>query len=567
MAYRIMENCVGCQKCKVECPTGAIYLTKEILKVDEQKCVSCGLCSSICKESAVIDEEAPAEELTKIEEVRELECDVLVLGGGGAGMVAAARAADGTGLKVIVAEKEKKTGGGAWYAADFKMFNSKWQLDRGIPDKLEEDLLKAMDATYWKLNPELIRECYKATGKFFDWVCETGENVEDEFREGFYIFDGPDGPKVPVFKKMRHGKQGGTGKFMMDHMLMLCEKNGVNILAGTAAISMKKEGNKIVSVLLEDGAGKINVKCKNVVLATGSWIENQKLLEKADPKFAKMKKVRSAHRSTAYTGDGIKMAEEIGVPIDYESMCLRLMGPLFMPSDGTPYQTFGAMTFDPSVIHINLDGKRWFNEQYGGRAGFFSQAIPLREQKGGISYMIFDTNCIETAYKKSMSGEIPPSPFPVPQVVENWEDDMDAAIGEYGYALFKAASLDELADKMGIDAAKFKETITEYNEACQIGFDAKFCKDKSALIEINKAPYYALRCEMATDGAFGGIPIAPSLKVKSNEDNTFENLYAAGDITNGRYINQGGIKVQVINDLAWAFASGFMVAEHIKKNN
>ena len=195
MAYYIQENCVACQKCKVECPVGAIRLTEDRPVIDEAQCVSCGTCAVICNEGAPIDLNAPPA-LPALHPLLEKDCDLLVLGGGGSGLVAAARAAWLSGKRVIVVEKGPKPGGGAWYAADFKIYNSRWQQQRGIPDILEDSVRRAMDDTYWKLDPQLARNCFQATGAFFDWLCDTGERVEDQFREGTYIFDGPNGSGV-----------------------------------------------------------------------------------------------------------------------------------------------------------------------------------------------------------------------------------------------------------------------------------------------------------------------------------------------------------------------------------
>ena len=59
MAYNIQENCVACQKCKVECPGGAIRLTEDRPVSEEPQCVSCGTCAVICNEGAPIDLNAP----------------------------------------------------------------------------------------------------------------------------------------------------------------------------------------------------------------------------------------------------------------------------------------------------------------------------------------------------------------------------------------------------------------------------------------------------------------------------------------------------------------------------
>jgi fumarate reductase flavoprotein subunit len=559
MAYYIQDNCVACLKCKVECPVGAIHITEDRPVIDENTCVSCGRCAQVCKECAPINLNAPPEK-TATHELIELDCDVLVLGGGGAGMVAAARAAEKPGTKVVVVEKQHRTGGGAWYAADFKLFRSRWQKERNLPDVMEEDMLRAMDATYWKLDPQLVRRCFEATGAFFDWLCDTGDHVENQFREGHYIFDGPNGPVVPVFKKMRHGAQGGTGKFVMDQMLSLCEQRGVTILTDTAAQELIAENGRVISALCRDAGGMVRINCRSCVLAIGSWIENQQVLERVDPKFAAMEKVRSAHRSTAYTGDGIKLAQQVGAKLDWDSFCLRLMGPLYMPADNTPYPVFGAMTFDPSVVQVNEQGERWCNEQMGSRGNFFGQAIPLRDQPHGVSFKIFDAGCIENAVERSRSGE-QAGPFPMPPLPENWQDDIENALKEYNLAFKKADTIAELAVVCGIDPAALTATVERYNQLCDAGCDTDFCKTPDGLTPLRNAPFYALRCTMATDGAFGGVPVNADMKAYAENGGLIENLYVTGDFASGRFINQGGVKVQVINDLAWAFASGFIAGE------
>ena len=39
-----------------------------------------------------------------------------------------------------------------------------------------------------------------------------------------------------------------------------------------------------------------------------------------------------------------------------------------------------------------------------------------------------------------------------------------------------------------------------------------------------------------------------------------EGLYVPGDFSSGRYLNIRNNKVQIINDLSWAFASGWIAA-------
>lgn len=555
MAFIITDECVSCGRCIHICPEHAICPGEEIARIDPEKCVSCGACGKICPTGCIYDAELPPAPPIS-HGLIERDCDLVVLGGGGSGMVAAARAAELTGKKVIVLEKMKRIGGGAWFAADFKIFNSKWQKDRGIPDICNESMLAAMDLTYWKLNPHLVANCFKATGEFFDWLCELDDGVAEQFTEGSYIFDGPNGPKIPVFKRERQGAQGGTGQLVMEMMLEHCQKQGVEILTGHRAVDFVMENGKITAVIAEDPGGQTKINCKACVLATGSWINNQEILEKYTPKFAKIPMGRSPHRHVAYTGDGIALAEKAGAFVDYDSFCLRLMGPLVMD----PSQTIMSITNDPSIIFVNKNGKRWINEQSRKRMGVFDAAVPLLDQPDGVSYALFNESILESAVEKSKDIETDKFDFFGPsKCPDNYHEDLENALNRPGTPLYKADTVEDLARQIGINPDALAETVEHHNETCLNGRDDYF-KRPDEMVPLSKPPYYAVRCEMGTDGAFGGVLINKDIQAYGKNGVLVEGLYVAGDFSSGRFINLGGIKRQIINDLAWAFSSGFIAA-------
>ena len=148
-------------------------------------------------------------EITKV-----IDCDIIVLGAGGGGLVAAARAAALSDKRIVIVEKAARSGGGASGAGDFRVYNSKWQKERGLEDNLQTDLLKFMDETYWKLDRELVLRTFLATGEFFDWCCSLGDDVADHWKPGRYIFDFPDkGPVIPTYSSPtpEGGPGGGPG--------------------------------------------------------------------------------------------------------------------------------------------------------------------------------------------------------------------------------------------------------------------------------------------------------------------------------------------------------------------
>ena len=128
---------------------------------------------------------------------------------------------------------------------------------------------------------------------------------------------------------------------------------------------------------------------------------------------------------------------------------------------------------------------------------------------------------------------------------------------------FRADTLEELAGKMGIDPGTLKETVTTYNASCEAGADWDFFKPARDLVPLNKRPYYAVKGTLGSDGAFGGVLVNPDMQAYKQGGGLVEGLYAAGDFASGRHIVMGGVKIQVINDCSWAFASGFIAASSV----
>ena len=530
-------------------------------------------------------------------------CDVLVLGGGGAGLTAAARAASLSDKKVIVLEKADFFGGGAIQAADYRVYNSQWQKERGLDDNMEADLLKYMDDTNWLLDSKLVGETFKATGRFFDWICTFEDGVADNFEPGRYIFDMPDqGPMIPAYKSKGRAR-GGT--YATKLLIGQCKKLGVEMYLKTAVKDLVVENGKVTGAVAENENGTFTVSCKVCILATGSWINNQAVLEKVHPKYAKIDPgpiVKGGHRSSAYTGDGIALAEKAGAFVDYDSFCLRLMGPLAM----APGQTLGAMSNHPYSLQINLNGKRWTCEPSQIRMGIFRSGHLLAEQPEGISFVLFDKNTILKAFEENrknppagyggffghpnfpedpmadmmdtLAGKIkmpfgpPPEeerekkepPKDMPQ--KDKEDDVtDGAAPMQGMnKLFYGETVEELAEKMGVPAEMLAETIGHYNESCEKGFDDEFFKPAKDLVPLT-GPYFALRCNLGTDGAFGGVKVNADMQAYANDGGLVEGFYTVGDFASGRFINDMGWKRQIINDLAWAFASGLIAGESAVK--
>jgi hypothetical protein len=202
--------------------------------------------------------------------------------------------------------------------------------------------------------------------------------------------------------------------------------------------------------------------------------------------------------------------------------------------------------------------------------GFFDGGSVLTNQPGGQSWDIFDENTIAAAFKyhKLPDSEkkpekdvdlVPGFKVYLPDTMEEIQKDLK----DNSSGIIKANTLEELADKIGVDKKNFLETVKRYNEGCEKGID-EFFKSKEHLAPINKAPYYASRGSLGTDGAFGGVRVNHDMQAyKSDRTSLVEGLYVTGDFASGRHVNVRGVKWQVLNDLSWAFSSGFLAGTNV----
>lgn len=562
MAYFInKEDCTACGRCGGVCKFHAIAPFGEA-EIDPSKCTDCGACVDSCPLGAIVKEgEAPTPVVSH--EQIELECDLVVIGGGGGGLMAAARAAWLSGKKVIVLEKMKKCGGGAWFASTMKMFGSKWQKDRGAPDNLNETLIKVMDETYWKLDSHLALNALRGTGEFFDWLGEVDPKRDECFEQSFYVFDGPDGPMTPAYKFGKGPHENGSGWYIITKMQEVLKSCGGEILLQHRATGIEMKDGKVCAVIATDPGGTTRIKCKACIMSPGSWINNQEILDKYVPEYGRLPRQKGSHTHIAYTGDGFPLAKDANAYIDEESLCLRLMGGAGM----APSQSAMAMSTGPYAVYVNLNGKRWINELTMGRSGFFKLATALIHQPEGRNFCIFDMGMVAEAAKRPFINIWDKySPIPVMGVTDNYEQEILDAAKRFPDMLISAETIEGLAEKLGIAPAALAGTVKRYNEMCEQGRDDDFFKSPEHLIPFGNGPFFAVGEGVSTDGAFGGVLVNENIQAYAADKNTvIENLYVPGDFASGRFLNMCGYKVQIINDISWAFSSGFIAGTHAAK--
>ncbi len=502
--------------------------------------------------------------------MKKMQCDIVVIGGGGSGLVAGARAAT-LGKKVIVLEKDKNLGGGMNMASTMRTFGSKWQKERNLPDTTAEYMRNRMDETFWRLDRKLAASMIQGTGKFFDWFCEIApQDVVDNFYVGKYVFDGEDGPMGPQSGGHHEGARGkGSGRVFVEVCSEKLKELGGEIITDVLTDEVVVKDGKVVGVRAHKNNESIIIDCKAAVLACGAWIRNEEFVRKYYPKLADAMPYMgdSAHQSWNYTGDGLKLAENAGALMDTTNLTIRMMGPMTMCRS----RVMGDMSNSAYSIYVNKNGERFVSEGSQLRMGVFNSGSVQIEQPDGAAYVIFDEKAVRMSIENPGVHPQPQQPMPFgasrfPDTMEEAKADMERALAANDGVVFSAASVEELAEKLGLPADKLVETVNAYNKACEEGMDWDCYKPAQWLEPINEGPYYAVKASMGTDGCFGGVEINENMQAKAAAGGVVDGLYVVGDLASGRFLNMAGIKMQILNDMSFAVSSGYTAGTHAAEN-
>jgi hypothetical protein len=475
----------------------------------------------------------------------EMECDLVVLGGGGAGLVAAVKASEDSGKKVIVLEKAKKLGGATYFANGPGVGS----MMGGAPG--------GKGGPGGKSGPG-GGPGGQSGGPGGGPAGPGGgaQGIMGQFSSWFSAKVGSENfvktPRMEEFKNLDDPSigPGRGGTFAIDRMREFCQKQGIQILTETPAKKFVTDSNgKITGVLAESKDGQVLVKCKACVIASGGFGRNYEKLKKYWPEEYNNEEIFFLC-PPGMMGDGIDMAESIGAYIDQTKWSQDAAGGFFLNYPIHHPYSWAVMSLmaDGKFVSINLKGNRWKDES--------SNKPSLATQPGSVAYSVGDSEIVETVGAQLINGGLTgPGGATVTaesnegKAIRKWREDLEyeVAIDEkYGKGNHakKANTLVELALKMNIDPKTFVETIERYNKFCETGVDAEFGKAAKHLKPVRKAPFYAIyghRFSQCTKG-LNGIAVNTNFEVLNPKGEAMPGLFAAGDTCTiyGGLVLQGG---------------------------
>ena len=503
--------------------TGATISSTGILKATEAALVAAGLNPDDFKAVAAKRE---AHDIT-------LDTDIVIVGAGGAGMVAAITAAD-LGKKVILLEKQAMVGGnsvratGGMNAAhtsrqDENKFTENAGVDKtlkaaekfadneriselanivktqweefqkepkGYFDSIELMQLDTLIGGHGINNPELVKTFAENAAGAIEWLKTINIDLSSVGAFG--------GASVKrIHRPLDDNKKVvSVGAYMIPRLEAACrERQNITIMIQTTADSiMTDEKGAASGIIAHSSEGdKITINAKSVILAAGGFGANLKLVAILNPELDGFMTTNAA----GITGEGIVMAQELGAAV--VDMAQIQIHPT-VQADTAALITEGLR--GDGAILVNKEGKRFIDET-GTRDVVSAAEIA---QTGSFSWLIVDQKMADA------SG-----------VIKGYISR--------GYTL-QGDTYEALAKVIDVPEAEFAKTMNDWNKYVAERKDPDFNRTSFAN-PLDKAPFYAIKVTAGIHHTMGGLKIDPQTRVLKGNGDVIPGLFAAGEITGG----------------------------------
>jgi hypothetical protein len=465
--------------------------------------------------------------------------DVVVVGYGGAGIVAAVTAAE-HGARVICLERAIHRGGG----------NTSVNLGEFVCPTNKGDAVAYLTAACKGNTPADVIEAWaEEVCKNKEFYDRMGMDYEPD-GSGSIVRNRPGYPNLPGASSMSYYRIDGLGEgwfaVMSDHIKRL----GIKVIFGARGKELIQDPDtkEILGVRAdrikggygnERVAGEIVVKAKRgVVMTTGGMDHNEKLKEM----------FHKAYPTQYYgwrlnTGDGVAMCQKVGADIWHMDVMCGGANACFVDVD--PYYNFQMKVYPRAQNYIYVDrfGRRFMPEdaRVPGHSGYIMLA-KWEEDQCKWAVPPYWVVCDQTVINAGPMGEVPGIPYMrglmvIPEDIggwpEGWSEDNQREIDK-GW-IRTGNTIGELAAVMrqtefgsDIDTGNLETSLDKYNGFCQTGVDEDFGRGAASLLPLDNPPYYAFPRTLGGITAHGGARRGANGAVLDPDGKAIPRLFSAG---------------------------------------
>lgn len=424
------------------------------------------------------------------------ETDIVIVGAGIAGMVAAMQAKEVTD-NVILLEKNTLVGGSGRLSAGGMMLVG--------AEEFTDSVYTAEDVHRWfsvqagpVTNDPVFYEVMNRSKDMLSYIKENGYTVTDVAKCQSKL--------APIFRNVNTDHY---GMGLSDTLESAVAKKNIDLRCNTTVTALLQNENGVVEgVVANNAAGSYTIRAKKVILATGGFSHNKEMLNEYAP-FWNGAFIIAA---SGADGDGHQMGPQAGGHIV-----------------GNGAMQIYVTNYDPSLIgnmpgniplFVGTDGNQiCASDEYYGTIAPKIQALDDK-----TAYAIFSSD--NTYYQFDYYGTGRAMKV----------SDMDTLVEEG--RLVKADTLEELAVKIGIDPAALQRSVNEHNWFYDLQINDAWGTAAAKLQPIKTGPYYAGRQVACVMGTIPGLEINTAMQVVNANGQPIENLYAAGELVFGNVFNR-----------------------------
>lgn len=493
--------------------------------------------------------EKPQQE--KVDETIEEKADVVIVGGGAAGLSAALRA-NQLGLSVILLEKQSFIGGAISISGGNQVvMGSKLQKELGVVDDTVEsmvnDFLKNGD---YQNNIDLLTLFAKNVGKATDWGNEDLGIVYDT-ESGLHRLAEYEHNRELAYENGGHGyaarireciKNSGITVYYETRAEKLLT-DSVDAVSSASLSENTHTHDKVVGIqAIENNGRKHIIHSDAVILASGGYGNNDSLLSE------NLQNVLY-YGPQSSTGDGISLGRQIGADtIALNQGKIYPNGIEVAPNRAKSTIDGNLKVLPKNALLVNTKGERVVNELSSNREILKA----LLEQDEKLLYLFMDSERFIQFREGIKEGGISD------KEVSDWLESN----GEASPYFMHSETIEALEKISNIPEGNLKETVEAFNQAVNTKEDKCGRQADNLQVKVGEGPYYLVEQKPRFATTLGGLNVESDLRVKHTDGQTIPGLYAAGEVVGGV---MGSDSPSGANN-AWAITSGKLVAESVKDN-
>jgi tricarballylate dehydrogenase len=430
--------------------------------------------------------------------------DVIVIGGGNAGVVAALAAND-LGASVLILERAPQhlRGGNSRHTRNVRCIGDGDGFGSGpyTFDELWDDLCNVGEGP----NDEMLAQfTVRESGTLPDWMAAHGARWQRALAGTLQL------------SRTNRFFLGGGKALINAYYRNIASRPQIAVAYDAMVDSFQFDGRRCTAVEVEYGGARYQVLARAVVCASGGFEANIAWLRRywgdaADNYIVRGTPYNDGHvLAQLYDAGAARAGQERG----FHAICVDARSPRF---DGGIATRLDSIPFG---IAVNRAGHRFYDEgeniwpkRYAAWGTF------VATQPGQIAYSLWDAK-VDNLFLPPMFG------------------------------VFAAPTVAELGATLGIDAAGLADTLASYNAAVQPGrFDPRaldgchtdgISPPKSHWAQrLDTPPFHGVAIRPGITFTYMGVQVDADARIRCADGTRFDNLYAAGEIMSGNILSNG----------------------------